>query len=152
MPNSGLIHEQTRGVYIISITPFSEDGSIDFKSVDSLVEFFLEKGVTGITILGMMGEAHKLSANESRGFVKHVLKPVNERVPVLAGVSRPGLTNIVNLSRLSMDAACLRMGDGGSGNRIEHGSEALRLLCAGDGGSRCERTSLLPGLSPVDGS
>jgi len=90
MPNSGLIHEQTSGVYIISITPFSEDGSIDFKSVDSLVEFFLEKGVTGITILGMMGEANKLSANESRGFVKHFLKRVNGRVPVMAGVSDSG--------------------------------------------------------------
>ena len=56
MPNSELIDEQTRGVYIISVTPFSENGSIDFKSVDSLVEFFLEKGVTGITILGMMGK------------------------------------------------------------------------------------------------
>ena len=106
MPNSGLIHEQTSGVYIISITPFSEDGSIDFKSVDSLVEFFLEKGVTGITILGMMGEANKLSANESRGFVKYVMKRVNGRVPVMAGVSDAGLANLVNLSRFSMDAGC----------------------------------------------
>ena len=106
MPNSGLIHEQTSGVYIISITPFSEDGSIDFKSVDSLVEFFLEKGVTGITILGMMGEANKLSANESRGFVKHFLKRVNGRVPVVAGVSDAGLANLVNLSRFSMDEGC----------------------------------------------
>ncbi len=106
MPNSGLIDEQTSGVYVISITPFSEDGSIDFKSVDSLVEFFLEKGVTGITILGMMGEANKLSANESREFVKHVLKRVNGRVPVIAGVTDAGLDNLVNLSRFSMDAGC----------------------------------------------
>ena len=87
MSNSGLIDEQTMGLYIISITPFSENGSIDFKSVDSLVEFFIEKGVTGMTILGMMGEANKLSANESEGFVNHVLKRVNGRVPVIAGVS-----------------------------------------------------------------
>jgi 4-hydroxy-tetrahydrodipicolinate synthase len=106
MPNSGLIDEQTSGVYVISITPFSEDGSIDFKSVDSLVEFFLEKGVTGITILGMMGEANKLSANESREFVKHVLKRVNGRVPVIAGVTDAGLANRVNLSRFSMDEGC----------------------------------------------
>ena len=106
MPNSGLIDEQTSGVYVISITPFAEDGSIDFKSVDSLVEFFLEKGVTGITILGMMGEANKLSANESREFVKHVLKRVNGRVPVIAGVTDAGLANLVNLSRFSMDAGC----------------------------------------------
>ena len=106
MPNSGLIDEQTSGVYVISITPFAEDGSIDFKSVDSLVEFFLEKGVTGITILGMMGEANKLSANESREFVKHVLKRVNGRVPVIAGVTDAGLANLANLSRFSMDEGC----------------------------------------------
>ena len=106
MPNSGLIDEQTSGVYVISITPFSEDGSIDFKSVESLVEFFLEKGVTGITILGMMGEANKLSANESREFVKHVLKRVNGRVPVIAGVTDAGLANLVNLSQFCMDEGC----------------------------------------------
>ncbi|MAD86989.1 MAG: dihydrodipicolinate synthase family protein [Deltaproteobacteria bacterium] len=106
MPNSGLIDEQTSGVYVISITPFAEDGSIDFKSVDSLVEFFLEKRVTGITILGMMGEANKLSANESREFVKHILKRVNGRVPVVAGVTDAGIANLVNLSRFSMDEGC----------------------------------------------
>ena len=106
MPNSGLIDEQTSGVYVISITPFAEDGSIDFKSVDSLVEFFLEKRVTGITILGMMGEANKLSANESREFVKHILKRVNGRVPVIAGVTDAGIANLVNLSRFSMDEGC----------------------------------------------
>ena len=106
MPNSGLIDEQTSGVYVISITPFAEDGSIDFKSVDSLVEFFLEKRVSGITILGMMGEANKLSANESREFVKHVLKRVNGRVPVIAGVTDAGIANLVNLSRFSMDEGC----------------------------------------------
>ena len=41
MSNASLIDEQTNGVFVISITPFSEDRSIDFKSVDSLVEFYL---------------------------------------------------------------------------------------------------------------
>ncbi len=106
MPNSGLINEQTKGVYIISITPFSEDGSIDFKSVDTLVEFYQEKGVSGMTILGMMGEANKLSAKESEGFVQHVLKRVNGRIPVVAGVSDAGVTNLVDLARFSMDKGC----------------------------------------------
>ena len=106
MPNSELINEHTKGVFIISITPFTEEGSVDLKSVDSLVEFYLGRGVTGITILGMMGEANKLSANESRGFVRHFLKRVNGRVPVIAGVSDAGLSNLENLSRFSMDAGC----------------------------------------------
>ena len=49
--------EQAAGVYIISATPFTDNGDIDYDSADRLVEFYLQHGVTGMTILGMMGEA-----------------------------------------------------------------------------------------------
>ena len=106
MKNTGFIDEQSQGVFIISTTPFSNDGSIDFVSVDSLVEFYIDKRVTGMTILGMMGEANKLSANESEIFVKHVIERVNNRIPVLVGVSDTGLQNLVRLSQFSMDSGC----------------------------------------------
>ena len=106
MKNTGFIDEQSHGVFIISTTPFSKDGSIDFDSVDSLVEFYIEKRVSGMTILGMMGEANKLSANESEIFVKHVIERVNNRIPVLVGVSDAGLQNLVRLSQFSMDSGC----------------------------------------------
>ena len=106
MKNIGFIDEQSHGVFIISTTPFSYDGSIDFVSVDSLVEFYIDKRVTGMTILGMMGEANKLSANESENFVKHVIKRVNNRVPVVVGVSDVGLQNLIRLSQFSMDTGC----------------------------------------------
>ena len=106
MKNKGFIDEKSHGVFIISTTPFSKDGSIDFDSVDSLVEFYIEKRVSGMTILGMMGEANKLSANESENFVKHVIKRVNNRVPVVVGVSDAGLQNLVRLSQFSMDSGC----------------------------------------------
>ena len=103
MSNTGFIDEQSKGVFIISTTPFLKDGSIDFDSVESLVEFYIEKKVTGMTILGMMGEANKLSSNESAKFVKYFIKRVNNRVPVVVGVSDAGLQNLVCLSQLSMD-------------------------------------------------
>ena len=103
MSNTVFIDEQSNGVFIISTTPFLEDGSIDFDSVESLVEFYIEKKVTGMTILGMMGEANKLSSNESAKFVKYFIKRVNNRVPVVVGVSDAGLKNLVCLSQLSMD-------------------------------------------------
>ncbi|MDP6430808.1 MAG: dihydrodipicolinate synthase family protein [SAR324 cluster bacterium] len=106
MKNTGFIDEQSHGVFIISTTPFSNDGSIDFVSVDSLVEFYIDKRVTGMTILGMMGEANKLSANESENFVKHVIKRVNNQVPVVVGVSDAGLQNLIRLSQFSMDSGC----------------------------------------------
>ena len=103
MSNTGFIDEQSKGVFIISTTPFLKDGSIDFDSVESLVEFYIEKKVTGMTILGMMGEANKLSSNESAKFVKYFIKRVNNRVPVVVGVSDAGLQNLVCFSQLSMD-------------------------------------------------
>ena len=106
MKNTGYIDEQSHGVFIISTTPFSNDGSIDFNSVDTLVEFYINKGVMGMTILGMMGEANKLSANESENFVKHVIKRVKNRVPVVVGVSDAGLQNLIRLSKLSMESGC----------------------------------------------
>jgi dihydrodipicolinate synthase/N-acetylneuraminate lyase len=38
-----------QGVFAISVTPFCEDGEIDYRSLDSLVEFFTQKRVQGIT-------------------------------------------------------------------------------------------------------
>ena len=57
--HSGLINETTRGVYVIAATPFADNGELDLESVDSLTDFYLDKGVTGLTILGMMGEARR---------------------------------------------------------------------------------------------
>ena len=58
---SELLDATAKGVYTISATPFSESGDIDWGSVDSLIEFYLQCGVAGLTILGMMGEAHLFS-------------------------------------------------------------------------------------------
>ena len=48
------LDESASGVYIISATPFSDDGTLDFESADRLADFYIEKGVSGITVLGMM--------------------------------------------------------------------------------------------------
>jgi 4-hydroxy-tetrahydrodipicolinate synthase len=96
-----------KGVYTISATPFTDAGDIDWPSVDSLVEFYLQCGVQGLTVLGMMGEAQKLSDQESAEFTRHFLRRVNGRVPVIVGVSNPGISNLVKLSEIAMHAgAC----------------------------------------------
>jgi len=97
------LDESASGVYIISATPFLESGEIDFDSIDSLVEFYIGKGVTGITILGMMGEAQKMASDEAVSVTKRFLSQVDGRVPVVVGVSDAGLNNLVRLSKTSMD-------------------------------------------------
>jgi len=97
------LDETASGVYIISATPCAQDGALDLDSADRLVEFYIEKGVTGITILGMMGEAPKLAPEESEQFLARVIRRVDGRVPVIVGVSSAGLDNLVRLAASSMD-------------------------------------------------
>ena len=91
-----------RGVYLITVTPFTDDGALDLASTDRMVDFCLEKGVTGLTILGIMGEAPKLTIEESRTFVKQVLARVNGRVPVVVGASAPGFAPMRELTQSVM--------------------------------------------------
>jgi 4-hydroxy-tetrahydrodipicolinate synthase len=102
-----LLDASAKGVYAISATPFTDTGEIDWASVDSLTDFYLQCGVQGLTILGMMGEAQKLSGEESAELTKRFLRRVNGLVPVLVGVSNAGTANLVTLSKTAMEAgAC----------------------------------------------
>jgi 4-hydroxy-tetrahydrodipicolinate synthase len=92
------LDESAKGVYIISATPFTDSGEIDFDSTDRLVDFYIEGRVDGITILGVMGEAPKLSAEESIAFSERVLKRVGGRIPVVVGVSSVGTLNLKRLT------------------------------------------------------
>ena len=67
-------NRDAKGVYLITVTPFKDNGELDLDSTDRMVDFLLERGVTGLTVLGIMGEAPKLTAEESRVFVRQVLR------------------------------------------------------------------------------
>ncbi|HEY1857271.1 dihydrodipicolinate synthase family protein [Acidocella sp.] len=89
------------GVYAIAPTPFTPDGTVDEKSIDRMVDFYHASGVTGLTILGIMGEAPKLEAEESRAIARQVIRKA--KVPVIVGVSAPGFAAMRALARGVMD-------------------------------------------------
>jgi len=93
-----MLDENAKGVFIIAVTPFAEDGSLDLASTDNMVDSYIASGVTGITILGIMGEATKLTAEESRTFAKRVINRVDGRVPVIVGASSPGFAPMRELA------------------------------------------------------
>jgi len=97
------LSEAAKGVYIIAATPFTDDGALDLQSVDTLTDFYLRCGVHGFTLLGMMGEAHKLTAEESIEVVKRVVGRAGDR-QVIVGVSHAGLENVRRLSHEVMVA------------------------------------------------
>jgi 4-hydroxy-tetrahydrodipicolinate synthase len=90
------------GLYVIAATPFEDDGAIDFASMDTLIDHYIEAGCTGMTILGMMGEAPKLAAEESVAVVKRFIGRVG-KLPIIVGVTAPGLAAMRALARTSMD-------------------------------------------------
>jgi 4-hydroxy-tetrahydrodipicolinate synthase len=98
------LDETAKGVFVIAPTPFREDGAVDEASAERMTDAFLAAGASGVTILGVMGEAAKLDAEEARRFVSLVLRRVDGRVPVVVGVSAPGFAAMRALARSAMDA------------------------------------------------
>ena len=96
-------NESAKGVYLITVTPFKDNGDLDLESTDRMVDFCLERGVTGLTVLGIMGEATKLTADESRQFVRQVLARVQGKVPVVVGASAAGFAPMSELTKSVMD-------------------------------------------------
>ena len=99
----GKLNEQAKGVFIIAATPFTDDGALDLHSIDSLTDFYLGCGVHGFTLLGMMGEAHKLTAEESLTVVNRVVARTQGR-QVIVGASHAGLENVRRLAHEAMVA------------------------------------------------
>jgi 4-hydroxy-tetrahydrodipicolinate synthase len=95
--------EQAQGVYVIAPTPFNPDGSLDEGSIDSMMDFYHRCGVTGVTVLGIMGEAPKLEPSESLEVVRRVVARAAGK-PVIVGVSAPGFAAMRTLARHAMDA------------------------------------------------
>jgi 4-hydroxy-tetrahydrodipicolinate synthase len=90
------------GVYVIAPTPFQDDGSIDYGSVERMIDAFLQFGVSGITVLGQMGEAPKLDHQEALDVATKVIQ--RSTVPVIVGISAPGFATMRSLARNVMDA------------------------------------------------
>ncbi|HEY0234961.1 MAG TPA: dihydrodipicolinate synthase family protein [Afipia sp.] len=97
------LNAQASGVYTIAATPFHPDGRLDVESIDRMTDFYLKCGVTGMTILGIMGEAPKLEPEESLTVVNRVVKRAG-KAPVVVGVSAPGFAAMRSLAKASMDA------------------------------------------------
>ncbi len=100
---AGGFNEQSRGVYVIAVTPFTDTGALDLDGTDQMVEFYAGCGVTGIAILGVMGEAPKMMQEEAEAFTARVIKAVRGRFPVVVGVTSPALEYVKTLTRKSMD-------------------------------------------------
>lgn len=91
------------GTFAIAPTPFHDDGRIDFDSIDRLTDFYGEVGCNGVTVLGILGEAPKMEADESLQVATRFIKRAKDK-QIIVGVSAPGFAQMRTLARASMDA------------------------------------------------
>ena len=95
--------DQAHGVYPIAPTAFLDDGTIDTSSMDRLTDFYVASGATGVTVLGQLGEAPKLSLEESVSITRAMTARASG-LPIIAGVSSPGFASMRILAQEVMAA------------------------------------------------
>ncbi len=84
------------GTGVAIITPFRKDRSIDFKSLEKLLEHIISNGVDYIVALGTTGESVTLSKDEKNAVVNYVIEVVNNRIPLVVGMGGNNTQEIVN--------------------------------------------------------
>jgi len=80
------------------VTPLNDHKTLDSKGVEQLVEHVISGGVHGIFLLGTTGEASGLSYQLKKDLIKLVTEVVNNRVPVLVGITSTVYTESLDLS------------------------------------------------------
>ena len=96
----------TGGFVAISVTPLDEAGEIDFPSIDRLMRFYLEAGTDGVALLGVMGEANRMTDTDARRVVERAVAAVDGRVPIIVGVSDASLPRVRSLGEFSHRLGC----------------------------------------------
>ena len=77
--------EHLQGSIVAMVTPFYEDGSVNFEVLTQLLERQIAAGTDGILTLGTTGEYSTMSHEEDAAVVAHTIKVVGGRVPVIVG-------------------------------------------------------------------
>ena len=74
-----------KGSIVALITPFHEDGSVNFEKLGELLEMHVASGTDGILVLGTTGESSTMSHEEDDSVVKYTIEKINHRLPVVVG-------------------------------------------------------------------
>lgn len=87
------------GVYSVLPTAFSDSGDLDERSLRAVVDLFIDKGVNGLTALGVTGEVARLEDEERSRVLEIVVSQANGRVPIVAGTTAEGTRTCIRHSR-----------------------------------------------------
>jgi 4-hydroxy-tetrahydrodipicolinate synthase len=89
------VRDQLTGTGVALVTPFNEDGSVDFESLEKLIDFVIDGGVNYVVTLGTTGETPTLSKEEKKDIINQTFHFVAGRVPVVVGIGGNNTSEIV---------------------------------------------------------
>lgn len=128
-----------KGSIVALITPFHEDGSVNFEKLAQLVDFHLENGTDGLLILGTTGESSAMSHEEDDAVCEFVVKRVAGRVPVIAGsgsnCTQTMMEKSLSFEKLGADALLLitpyynKTNEEGMYNHFKTVADAVHIPC-----------------------
>ena len=95
-----------KGIHSVLVTPFAQDGSIDFKRFAELVEVNIANGADGLVVCGSTGEFYAMTVQERIDLFKATVKTADGRVPVIAGVSDLHTSVVEELCKAAKAVGC----------------------------------------------
>ncbi|WP_044746889.1 4-hydroxy-tetrahydrodipicolinate synthase [Bacillus alveayuensis] len=81
------------------VTPFDNNGNIDFDKTTKLVEYLINHGTESLVVAGTTGESPTLTSEEKIALFKHVVHVVNKRIPVIAGTGSNNTKASIELTK-----------------------------------------------------
>jgi 4-hydroxy-tetrahydrodipicolinate synthase len=89
------IRDLLKGTGVALVTPFAKDGSVDYESLDKLINYVIQGGVQYVVTLGTTGETPTLSKQEKLDIIAATFTSVSARVPVVIGIGGNNTAEVV---------------------------------------------------------
>lgn len=89
------LQHKLRGTGVAMVTPFRQDLSIDFESLDKLIDFLIAKKVEYLVLMGTTGESATLNKSEKQSILKHVINKIAGRCPLVYGMGGNNTTELI---------------------------------------------------------
>ncbi len=74
------------GTGVALVTPFKEDGAVDYKALERLVNYQIDGGIDYLVVMGTTGESVTLTKDEKNKVIQHIIEVNNDRLPLVIGI------------------------------------------------------------------
>ncbi len=99
-----------QGSIVALVTPMDDQGAVDFKQLQALVQFHIAQGTDALVAVGTTGESATLDEHEHCAVIKAVVDYADGKLPIIAGTGANATSEAINLTRRAKEVgadACL---------------------------------------------